>query len=133
MPVESRSTKCGQCGMPLHEDPSTPIEQRTGCPSCGSTARAFSVTISSTVEVRSQLRLKGRRASGGKPFIEQTGGSDLHHKTGIWMRLERVIDRARDWYRERVIDPKTGEVVHKCEEPLSEHKGHGTAKRRPTE
>jgi hypothetical protein len=133
MPVESRSTKCDQCGIPLREDQSTPVEQRTGCPSYGSTARAFSVTISSTMEVHSQLRLKGRHASGGKPFIEQTGGSDLHQKTGILMRLERVIDRARDWYRERVIDPRTGEVVHECEEPLSEHKGHGTAKRRPTE
>jgi hypothetical protein len=133
MPVESRSTKCGQCGKPLSEDPSTPVEQRTACPSCGSTARAFSVVTSSTIEVHGQLRLKGRRASRGKPFIEQTVGSNLHRKTGIWMKLERVIDRARDWYRERVINPETGEGIHDCEEPLSQHQGHGTAKRRPTE
>jgi DNA-directed RNA polymerase subunit RPC12/RpoP len=133
MPAESRSTKCGECGKPLSEAPSIAVEQRTACPSCGSTVRAFSVTTSSTIEIYGQLRLKGRRASRGRPFIEQTVGSDLHRKTGIWMKLDRVIDRARDWYRERVTNLKTGEVVHECEEPLSQHQWHGTAKRRPTE
>jgi hypothetical protein len=133
MSVESIFTRCGQCGKPLNEPPSMPVEQRTACPSCGSTVRAFSIEISSTLEVHGQRRLKGRRASGGAPFIEQKVGSDLHRKTGIWMKLERVIDRAHDWYRERIMSPKTGEVIRECEEPLSQHQGHGTAKKRPTE
>lgn len=48
---------------------------------------------------------------------------------GRWMLLTRTIDRANDWYSEKVVDPRTGEVVHQCEEPLSAHRGHGAAKR----
>jgi len=44
------------------------------------------------------------------------------------MKKNRVIDKNNDKYFEQVIDPETGETVHHCEEPLSEHFGHGTAK-----
>lgn len=93
--------------------------------------RKFIVQISATVEAQSTLRVKARGGAGGRPFMEQVAGSDLHRKTGIWMRIERVIDRARDWYRERITNPKTGEIVHECEEPLSQHRGHGAAKQPP--
>jgi len=46
------------------------------------------------------------------------------------MHLERLIDRENDWYAETVTDPETGEIVHECKEPLSEHQGHGAAKKR---
>jgi hypothetical protein len=35
-----------------------------------------------------------------------------------------------DWYRETVTDEETGELLRHCEHPLSQHKGHGSAKRR---
>jgi len=44
------------------------------------------------------------------------------------MKLSRVIDRDNDIYHEVVTDPETGEVVHECREPLSQHRQHGTAK-----
>jgi hypothetical protein len=31
---------------------------------------------------------------------------------------------------EHIVNPNTGEVIHHCEEPLSQHQGHGSAKRR---
>ena len=37
------------------------------------------------------------------------------------MRLDGWLDRERDTYREVVTDPETGELIHHCEEPLSEH------------
>ena len=42
-----------------------------------------------------------------------------------------VIDRENDLYKEVVTDPDTGKIIHQCEEPLSEHVGHGSAKHRP--
>jgi hypothetical protein len=45
-----------------------------------------------------------------------------------WMKKHRVIDRNEDRYFEEVIDPETGEVVPRCEESLSSHRGHGSAK-----
>ena len=44
------------------------------------------------------------------------------------MRLERFLDRLRDLYKEKITNPTTGEVIHECEEPLSKHQGHGSAK-----
>lgn len=43
---------------------------------------------------------------------------------------QRVIDRDNDHYFEKVTDYETGEVIHHCEEPLSQHQGHGDAKRK---
>jgi hypothetical protein len=125
-----QTTKCNDCGAWLEELPGTPVEERKPCPSCGSLSRKVEVTIQDTVTVREKLGVKTRHGSTGKPFYEADSGDDLHRKTGKWMKLERVVDRLKNWYREVIINPKTNEVVHKCEEPLSEHKGHGSAKRR---
>jgi len=81
--------------------------------------------------VRSKVTAKGRHTGERQPFIEQTVADDLHRKTGRWMKLHRVIDRLNNWYHKRVTDPATGEVVHECDEPLTEHRGHGSAKPKP--
>jgi len=77
---------------------------------------------------RSKLKYKGKRNGRGKPFIEGVVGSDLSIRLQKWMRLERVIDRENDHYKEVVTDPTTGDVIHQCDEPLSKHQGHGSAK-----
>jgi hypothetical protein len=33
-------------------------------------------------------------------------------------------------YEEVVIDDETGETIHECREPLSDHTGHGSARPR---
>ena len=65
------------------------------------------------------LGYKGKRGGKGKPVVEGKIGSDLQHSTGRWVRLDRVIDRTRDWYREHISDPRTGEVMRHVEEPLA--------------
>ena len=60
--------------------------------------------------------------------MEQRFGDSLHRNSGKWMKLRRVIDRDNDWYEETVINPETGNVIHDCNEPLSAHRGHGSAK-----
>jgi restriction endonuclease Mrr len=37
-------------------------------------------------------------------------------------------DKREDHYHEKVIDPDTRETIHECEEPLSKHQDHGSAK-----
>lgn len=119
---------CTDCGTPMNESPSLPTGQRKPCPDCGSMARTIEVSVHETVTVRERLGLKARHGVGGKPYAESVCGADLHRKSGKWMHLERVIDREKDVYKEVVKDPETGAVVHECEEPLSKHQGHGTAK-----
>jgi hypothetical protein len=48
------------------------------------------------------------------------------------MKHSRIIDRDNDSYHEIVMDPISGKVVHECKEPLSQHRGHGSAKRKRT-
>ena len=74
------------------------------------------------------MGLKGRHGGSGKPYLKSVTGADLHRESGKWMHLERVVDRDKDEYKEVVIDPETGAVIHSCVEPLSKHQGHGAAK-----
>jgi hypothetical protein len=76
------------------------------------------------------LGYKAKSQGKGKPHLEGKTGDDLHRKTGKWMFLERVFDHAKNWYKELITDPETGEVVRHCEEPLTDHGGHGSAKRK---
>jgi DNA-directed RNA polymerase subunit RPC12/RpoP len=126
--VKMRSN-CGECGAELEESPSLPTEERIPCPACGSIKRAIQVSISESVTIREMLGMKGKRQGEKKPFIESVSGDDLHRKTGKWMKLTRMIDRENNQYKEEVKDPATGDTVHRCEEPLSDHKGHGSAKK----
>jgi len=128
MPIDKMSVLCGKCKLVLEEDPHTTPEQRIPCPSCGSTARIFQVGIHDGIVMKSKLGMKAKHPGGGKPFIEQVIGDDLHRKTGKWMNLTRVFDRENDLYKEIITDPITGEVIHECIEPLSKHTGHGDAK-----
>ena len=53
---------------------------------------------------------------------------DLHRKTGKWYII--YIDREHNQYKKIVKDKTTGMIIHECKEPLSKHKGHGSAKRK---
>jgi len=97
--------------------------------SCGHTQ--YSIWLEAELGgFHANLGYKAKSQGKGKPYQEGRTGDDLYRKTGKWMILERIIDRARNWYKELVTDPETGKVVHHCEEPVSQHRGHGSAKGR---
>lgn len=123
----STVVKCAICLTVLDDAPNISVERRTPCQNCGSTARAFEVEIVQTMTARTSLGMKARHSAGGRPFYEAKSGANLQRSTGRWMERDLVVDRKNDRYIERVVDPKTREVIHVCEEPLSEHRGHGTA------
>ncbi|MCL5406738.1 MAG: hypothetical protein M1398_08505 [Deltaproteobacteria bacterium] len=83
--------------------------------------------LSDRVTVHANVKMKHKDATG-KELAESVSGDDLHRKTGKWMEKSRTIDRKNDWYEETVTDPETGRVVHRCAEPLSRHRGHGSDK-----
>ena len=128
MPVNNTTVLCGKCKVALKEDSHIRPDECVPCPSCGSTARIFEVTIHDGIVMKSKLGMKARHSSGKKPFIEQVTGDDFHRKTAKWMNVSRVYDREHDLYKEIITDPVTREVIHECIEPLSEHTGHGSAK-----
>jgi hypothetical protein len=110
-----------------------PIESRIPCTSCGSMTRVYAQINDGSLPFHSELKYKAKRGSKGEAFIKGAIGDTLHRILGRWMRLERVIDRENDAYKEKVADPRTGDVIHKNEEPLSKHVGHGDdRKNKPT-
>ena len=86
--------------------------------------------LADSMEFHDRINFKAKEKGRGRPYLEGTSGEDLYRKTGKWMLLERVIDRAKNWYREIVKDPDTGKIVLRCEEPLSQHRGHGSARKK---
>ena len=123
------SVQCGGCNALLDE--TTQQSDRQPCPRCGSNLRHINVSVSSEVQTKEQVgsKVKDPTMPGKKKIkIEKIVGDDLHRKSGKWYKKMRVIDRENDRYVEEVVDPVTGDVIHRCEEPLSEHYGHGSAK-----
>lgn len=120
---------CGNCNIVLDECPSISPKERKPCPECDSLIRAFTVSFESKLEVKSSLRYKAKRGGKGRPFLESFTGASLSKKLQKWMHRELFIDRENDIYRESVTDIETGEIIHQCEEPLSQHKGHGDDKK----
>ena len=97
-----------------------------------SVCKHLTVTIESHVSVRTKARSPAgtrRGLSGERTFQETWSGDDYHRDSGIWQRLERVVDRANNWYFERVV-AADGTIVVEQSHPLSEHQGHGAAKYR---
>ncbi len=116
---------CGVCGERLDEWPDVPVGERQACPRCRSTSRRFAIQLESTVGLKSQLGLKARSPGEKKPFLEQKTGDDLFRKTRRWRVLNRIIDRRRNRYFERVEDPEAGAVLRHVEEKLTDHRGRG--------
>lgn len=72
-------------------------------------------------------KYRGDHATG-KPYEEILDGDSLHRDSQSWRNRRRIIDRANDAYHE-VITDQDGTAVHECHEPLSEHQGHGSARK----
>ncbi|OGF92386.1 hypothetical protein A3H04_01495 [Candidatus Giovannonibacteria bacterium RIFCSPLOWO2_12_FULL_43_11c] len=126
--MSDKKAVCNQCDSSLDEAYNLPEAERKPCPRCGSLSRALQISVSDMVELRDQVRLRHKVPGRSRPQAEIVSGDDLHRKSGIWMRLSRVIDRGKNWYEEKIVNPSTGKVEHHQSHPLDEHVGHGSAK-----
>lgn len=61
---------------------------------------------------------------------ERIGIGSAARRGDLLVRQEHVINRHRKWYFEEVIACRTGEAIHHCAEPLIDHKGHGSDKKK---
>ena len=74
------------------------------------------------------VAFKGKPRRHGKPWADGSSGASWSHRFKRFIDRITLRDRRNDWYAETVTDPTTGQVIHHCEEPLSKHLGHGSAK-----
>ena len=127
--MSSWKVSCVSCGESFADE--QPSLERLPCPSCGAIGRRIEHVVTATRELRDSTRAKQKRPSlpsKKKLRADVFVGFDLHHKSGNWYFKDRIVNKDTDYYLERVVDPKTGAVIHECEEKLSEHIGHGSAK-----
>jgi hypothetical protein len=120
------STQCNQCWQYLVEPPD---RHRQPCPRCGGLGRHFSETVTVEAKLRIQARFKQRRPGWKRPIFESKSGDDFHVASGEWRKFSRAIDREHDRYTEYITDA-AGNVVRDVDQPLSEHRGQGSARRR---
>lgn len=110
------------CGLKLNKNDKT-------CPNCGSLKQEIIIDIvdTTTITVHEEIRGKTKKMDLKKPLFEFKQGDSLHKKSGVWNHREMIIDRENNTYKEIIMD-KDNNIIHSCEEPLSEHFGHGSAK-----
>jgi DNA-directed RNA polymerase subunit RPC12/RpoP len=121
------SQRCADCHGELDpEDERFDPDGQATCPRCGSRSRQFLVSLEDHISIHDVLGTKVRGPHGGKPLQERKSGDELHRDTGEWRDVQRTVDREHDEYHEVITRP-TGEVIHEVHEPLSQHRGHGTA------
>ena len=129
MSVSTDTIECADCGAEVNGHADMP-ERRIPCSKCGSTKRKYNVSISETLTIRGGIGVKAKRAGEKKPYIEDLSVPDHSRSLGKIVHRTRVIDRDNDRYFEKITDYETGEVIHHCEEPLSQHQGRGNAKQK---
>ena len=107
------------------------VTEREPCPQCGSTARRFEMHFEDKVAFHESWAGKIRDPSlpsKKKVRVEFFDGHQWSVALEKFVHKVRVLDKREDHYHEKVVDPETGELIHECTEPLSEHQGHGSAK-----
>ena len=121
---------CKQCNhVMLTEELRT--SEKAVCPKCGN--KHFTMTFHSTMEFlpNNSTRVKQKdpyHRSDKKLRREHFVGME-ENQDGKLMVKERLIDKDADVYYEFVKNPETDEVIRHSHEKLSEHKGHGKAKK----
>lgn len=120
-------TKCASCGN-IIDTSKDKCSQKSPCSECGSTIRNYHMTIMENLQLLDGWGVKGKRPGKKKPFVEDISMPNYSHSKNKLVLKEQLIDRDNDKYREKISDYQTRETIHYCEEPLSQHFGHGSAK-----
>jgi len=103
------------------------------CPECGSNSLRVSLYFTDTMVLRDWVegKVKDSNSKSKRPIREFRKGSEPQKgRPGAWAHVYRNIDREHDTYDEKVVDEETGQVLHECHGRLSDHRGHGSAKRK---
>ena len=119
---------CKDCGYKLADD--VYCENVPPCPECGSVYRTKHLTISDAISFGNRIKGKtgDKIGKNKRPSLEFISGDDLSRSLQKYVYRDYQVDRRNDNYYEIVRDKETGGIIHECNEPLSEHYGHGSAK-----
>jgi hypothetical protein len=126
-----RTVICTNCETPLTVDQTETLAVLPPCEKCGSIGYTVKLSVNEQITLHEQVKGKVKNdalPSHKKVRAEFITGEELRKSDGKWVNKDRYWNKDRDIYSEKVVDQNTGEVIHSCEEPLSKHTGHGSAK-----
>lgn len=86
------------------------------------------ITLSEEISLRENLGLKVKSPLYKRFKSWITIGWEQSHLAKDGVNKTRIFDKENNKYMEKVEDYRTGKILHKCEEKLSDHIGHGSAK-----
>jgi hypothetical protein len=75
------------------------------------------------------MSVKQRRPGYKKPIWEGKFGRSLSTSTGELNYVSQSVDRLNNWYSKSVASPD-GTKIRECEQPLDEHRGFGSDKKK---
>jgi hypothetical protein len=116
--------RCKDCGTEIEIDAEGTAN--LPCSVCG--GNLLLIELEERVEVHEMLGVKAKSQGKEKPILEMKSGEELRVSRGDWVSKERRIDRENDHYMEKVVD-EDGNVIREVSERLSDHIGHGSAKK----
>jgi hypothetical protein len=122
-----RTANCFECGASIDVSLNAP-GVAVPCPACGSSSRVFGRVATDSVTLRDGAGFKHKRPGIRKPISEGFINPTVSKATGNAVEHSRMVDRGANRYFERVVEYDSGKVVHHTDEPLTEHRGHGSAK-----
>jgi hypothetical protein len=130
----THTIECSKCGaaIPSSADASAP------CPACGEFGRLHRVGVVDVVALSAEVSfgLRGKSAetyrgtNGTRRSLREQYLTVGRSADGVRRRAHRVFDRDADVYEEVVTEEGTGWVVRHVREPVSAHRGRGSAKKR---
>ena len=118
--------ECKHCGYDEVED------DCKVCPKCNKSGFIHSVSCLDGINLSDEITkvaIKGPKI-GRRRAHEYVTKVEDSHKHNCRVIVNREINRVEDTYLEEVKKKDTGEIVHRCEEPLSKHQGRGSAKKK---
>ena len=125
--LASGDIQCDTCDIFLPNAPKRP------CPNCGSVVRRHSMKLEDGFMLVENvgLRAKHANATGKRKWHwELKDGYEFSRDgSGKLVYKFRLIDRENDYYCEVVLDARTREVFVAQSHPLSNHVGHGSARK----
>lgn len=133
LPTEFAHLVCAGCGHAVlsGDNPYQPIKPPDACPQCGAANWLLRVGFGETISARDGMTATGFGPHKGKErakILRAKVVTEVFRKTGRLHNVNRTIDKRNDQYDEIITDAETGEVVREVHEPLSEHRGRGSAR-----
>jgi len=104
--------------------------EKDECKKCGSNKKDIKLYFKKEIDIRGCYNFKVKdktRNSKKNPVLNVFRGDEICKSTGEWVNKERVIDKKNNRYYEHV-ETFDGKELRHCDEKLTDHLGHGSAK-----